>query len=174
EKRDGHPYLWAVEARFPAEGELPLELELLSEQLPDGMSAGDGGSDTRSLPEGALEDLPAQIFKRAEPPRWVMLLCGGIVYLIERTKWAQGKCLIFDFDELLGRRETKALQAAAALLARDALCPDDGTTVHDAIDENSHKHAFGVSEDLKHGVRRAVELLANEYVWYQRNVRKEG
>jgi hypothetical protein len=168
EKRDGRPYLWAVETRFVGEDELPLELKLLTEQLPQ-----DNGTRPK-LPEGTLEDLPGAIFSRAEPPRWVMLLSGGTVHLIERTKWAQGKCLIFDFDELLGRKEAKALQAVAALLARDALCPDDGTILHDTLDENSHKHAFGVSEDLKYGVRRAVELLANEYVWYQRNVRKQA
>jgi hypothetical protein len=168
EKRDGRPYLWAIETRFVGEDELPLELRLLAEQLPQH----DG---TRpKLPEGTLEDLPGAIFSRAEPPRWVMLLADGTVHLIERTKWAQGKCLIFDFDELLGRKEAKALQVVAALLARDALCPDDGTILHDTLDENSHKHAFGVSEDLKYGVRRAVELLANEYVWYQRNVRKQS
>ena len=62
------------------------------------------------------------------------------------------------------------LRATAALLARDALCPDDGIPLHDTLDENSHKHAYGVSQDLKYGVRRAVELLANEWVWYTRNV----
>lgn len=168
EKRDGRPYLWAIETRFVGEEELPLELAVLAEQLPE-----DGGARAK-LPEGTLEHLPGAVFSRAEPPRWVMLLTGGTVHLIERTKWAQGKCLIFDFDELLGRKETKALQAVSALLARDALCPDDGTILHDTLDENSHKHAFGVSEDLKYGVRRAVELLANEYVWYQRNVRKQA
>ena len=45
---------------------------------------------------------------------------------------------------------------------------------HDSLDENSHKHAFAVSGDLKYGLRQAVELLANEYVWYQRNVAKQA
>lgn len=170
EQRDGRPYLWVVEGRFLAEGERPLDLVLLPEQLP----AVADQPEQAKLPEGTLEDLPAEIFKRAEPPRWVVFICGGIVHLIERTKWAQGKCLIFDFDELLSRRQTKALQAAAALLARDALCPDDGTILHDTLGANSDAHAFAVSKDLKYGVRRAVELLANEYVWYQRNVSKQA
>src|SRR5581483_2134516 len=103
--RDGRPYLWAIETRFVSEDELPLELTLLAEQLPQH----DG---TRpKLREGTVEDLPGAIFSRAEPPRWVMLLAGGTVHLIERTKWAQGKYLVFDFDELLGRKEARALQA---------------------------------------------------------------
>ncbi|MFZ4778203.1 MAG: Eco57I restriction-modification methylase domain-containing protein, partial [Terrimicrobiaceae bacterium] len=32
----------------------------------------------------------------------------------------------------------------------------------DSLDENSHRHAFAVSEDLKDAVRECVELLANE------------
>jgi hypothetical protein len=42
------------------------------------------------------------------------------------------------------------------------------------LDENSHKHAYAVSSDLKDGVRRAVELLANEYVYHQRTVAKQA
>ena len=30
------------------------------------------------------------------------------------------------------------------------------------LDENAHKHAFGVSEDLKYALREAIELLGNE------------
>ena len=67
-----------------------------------------------------------------------------------------------------------ALKATAAFLSRDALCPDDGTVLHDTLDDNSHKHAFAVSGDLKYGLRRAVELLANEYVYYQRTVAKQA
>ena len=32
----------------------------------------------------------------------------------------------------------------------------------ESLDENAHKHAFGVSEDLKHALREAIELLGNE------------
>ena len=81
---------------------------------------------------------------------------------------------MFDVDDLLGRKQVTPLRATVALLSRDALCPDDGTVLHDTLDENSHKHAYAVSGDLKYGVRRAVELLANEFVWYQRNVAKQA
>jgi hypothetical protein len=75
-------------------------------------------------------------------------------------------------DELLGRK-ADCLKTTAAFLSADTLCPKDGTILHDSLDENSHKHAFAVSGDLKYGLRKAVELLANEYVWYQRNVAKQ-
>ena len=32
----------------------------------------------------------------------------------------------------------------------------------DTLDENAHKHAYGVSEDLKYALREAIELLGNE------------
>ena len=34
--------------------------------------------------------------------------------------------------------------------------------MHDTLDENSHKHAYGVSEDLKYGIRQAVERTAHQ------------
>ena len=40
--------------------------------------------------------------------------------------------------------------------------------LHDQLDEASHKHAFAVSADLKIGVRKAVELLGNEAIYYRR------
>ena len=44
------------------------------------------------------------------------------------------------------------------------MCPADQVSLLDRLDENSHKHAFAVSEDLKYSAREAVELLGNEAV----------
>ena len=167
--RDGNPYLWLVEAPFADEDHEPLKQRLVSPQMP--MAArGDG----YSFPMETWEDLLSLIFRREQPPRWVILLAGSLIFLVERHKWGQGKYLLFNVDEILGRKQESALKATAALLARDALSPDDGVVLHDSLDENSHKHAFAVSGDLKYGLRKAVELVANEYVWYQRNVAKQA
>src|SRR5690606_23940305 len=73
------------------------------------------------------------------------------------------------------RRDKDALAICAALLGKDALAPDEGRApLHDTLDENSHKHAYGVSSDLKYAARKAVELLGNEWVHYQRTVRKRA
>jgi hypothetical protein len=162
-ERDGHPYLWIIEGTFPDADNPTLEQTLDPFRLPE-------GAEEYKLPEDKWEALPALVFRQEVPPRWLLLMAGSEIYLIERHKWGQGKYLLFDIDEILGRRQTDTLKATAALLARDALCPDDGTVLHDALDESSHKHAFAVSEDLKYGIRRAVELLGNEYIWYQREV----
>jgi len=70
--------------------------------------------------------------------------------------------LRFDWSELLTRRETDTLKATAALLHRDALDAKTGTSLHDSLDESAHKHAYGVSEDLKYALRECIELLGNE------------
>ncbi|OPX18825.1 MAG: hypothetical protein BZ151_12560, partial [Desulfobacca sp. 4484_104] len=55
----------------------------------------------------------------------------------------------------------------------DSVCPESGEPLLDTLDENSHKHAFAVSEDLKYSLREAIELLGNEAVWYLREALHE-
>ncbi|MFQ5434137.1 MAG: hypothetical protein ACE5FD_04605, partial [Anaerolineae bacterium] len=167
--RSGLPYLWLVETVFTDADASPLDNRLLKDQYPAHET-----DDAADRPRDTWEDVIGQIFRLDQPPRRLMLLAGRFIYLIDRTKWGQGQYLLFDLDELFGRRPRDALRATAALLSRDALAPEDGLPIHDTLDENSHKHAYGVSTDLKYGVRKAVELLANEYVWYQTNIGKKA
>ena len=190
-QRDGAAHLWALEVPFPDLRPVQAPAATVDEtfeetidedatdlwkqclvqaQLPAGQDVADG---LPYLAREPLEDLPARLFALEEPPRWLLMLAGQHLVLADRTKWAQGKYLLFDLDDLLGSKDTATLKAAAALLSRDGLCPEGGVVLHDTLDENSHKHAYAVSEDLKYGVRRAVELLANEYVWFQRNRAKK-
>src|SRR5699024_9858072 len=49
------------------------------------------------------------------------------------------------------------------LLHRDSLLASQGSSnLLDTLDENAHKHAYGVSEDLKYALRECIELLGNE------------
>ena len=93
--------------------------------------------------------------------------------LIERGKWTHNRLLRFDLDEILGRREDATLKAAAALLHRDCLLPPNGQSLLDSLDENSHKHAFAVSEDLKYALRESIELIGNEAIRYLREVLRD-
>jgi hypothetical protein len=133
----------------------------------------DGGEEGDPL-VAQEEILTKQVFAAAEPPRWVLLYGAKQLLLIDRTKWPSKRFLRFDLGEILGRREPSTLRATAALLHRDSVCPPDQISLLDRLDENSHKHAFAVSEDLKYSAREAVELLGNEAVWYLREVLKEG
>jgi hypothetical protein len=147
--RDGNPYLWLVEAPWRDEDHEPFKSSLTEEQKSNTGAFRDG----HKFALDPWEDLLPLIFRREQPPRWVILLAGSMIYLIERHKWGQGKYLFFGIDQILGRKQADALKATAALLARDALCPTDGAGLHDTLDDNSHKHAFAVSGDLKYGGR---------------------
>ena len=168
--RDGEPHLWVIEAAIPRRSDDdPLEAWPLEAQIPV--------SSTVDPSELAMKSwrrlLDEDVFRQERPPRWVLALTGEDVYLIDRHKWGQGRHLRFELAVLFARRETDALKATAGLLHRDVLHPGDGLPVHDTLDENSHKHAYAVSTDLKLGARVAIELLGNEVVWFKRNKAKE-
>src|SRR4029453_8833375 len=84
--------------------------------------------------------------------------------LLDRYKWPNNRALRFDWNEILDRKDAATLQAATALLHRESLAPDSGASLLESLDENAHKHAFGVSEDLKYAIREAIEVLGNEAV----------
>ena len=115
------------------------------------------------LLEASWEDVIGRhVFGADRPARWVLLLACGQAVLLERGKWAHQRLLRFDLDTILDRREDATLKATAALLHRESLAPGAGRALLETLDENSHRHAFGVSTDLKYALREAVELLGNE------------
>lgn len=106
--------------------------------------------------------LSRQIFARERPPRWVLLASPHQWVLIDRSRFARGQLLRFDWVELFARRETDALKAASVLLGRESLLDANGQSLLDSLDERAHKHAYEVSEDLKYALREGIELLGNE------------
>jgi hypothetical protein len=111
-----------------------------------------------------LEIASEALFGAELAPRFV-ILCGLKEWLLlDRYKWPNSRVMRFDWVEILDRKDAATLQATAALLHRDSLAPGQGQSLIDGLDENAHKHAFGVSEDLKYALRRAIEILGNEAV----------
>jgi len=104
------------------------------------------------------------LFGADQAPRFSILVGLGEWLLLDRFKWPNSRALRFDWSELLDRKEPLTLQAAEALLHRDSLAPGSGTSLLESLDENAHKHAFGVSEELKYAIREAIEVLGNEAV----------
>ena len=165
----GAPALLALGAYDPeAEGEDPLELKPHPLQF-----HGEAPPPEALLRETWDEVVTRRIFGQDHPPRWLLVLSFSRVLLIERGKWTHNRLLRFDLDEILGRREDATLKAAAALLHRDCLLPPEGQSLLDSLDENSHKHAFAVSEDLKYALRESIELIGNEAIRYLREVLKD-
>lgn len=102
------------------------------------------------------------VFGVDTPPRYV-LLCGLDEWLLlDRYKWPNNRALRFNWADILDRKDSDTLKACAALLHKDSLAPGEGNSLLESLDENAHKHAFGVSEDLKYALREAIELLGNE------------
>ncbi|MBL7173111.1 MAG: hypothetical protein ISS68_09770, partial [Desulfobacteraceae bacterium] len=169
-RANGAPRLWVIEAFDPSgNGENPLNLPLLDIQCQVGDSTG------CTLPEDPLETVVSrQVFGLSEPPRWVILASLTQMVLMDRSKWNQKRLLRFDLSEIFGRRDMSTIQATAALLHRNHICPADGLSLLDTLDENSHKHAFAVSEDLKYALRESIELIGNEAVHYLMERRKKG
>ena len=164
------PFIWVVEAhdKFDDDSQDPLSLPLLQAQLEKYVQA-----DSELLKKHApllklhwQEIISKHVLTDEAPPRWILLLGNRQALLIDRTKWAQNRLLRFDFEEILGRKETETLKACAALLHKDSVMPESGQPLLDNLDENSHKHAFSVSEDLKYALRESIELLGNEATQY--------
>lgn len=121
-----------------------------------------------------LEIVSEALFGTDHPPRYVILVGFKEWLLLDRYKWPNNRLLRFDWTEILDRKDTYTLQAAAALLHHDSLAPNQGASLLDGLDENAHKHAFGVSEDLKYALREAIELLGNEAVQQLRQKAQAG
>jgi len=174
----GEPWLWVVECFNPGEGAAdPLALTIATRwgcqienpSLGLVLTDGDGqGSETWE------ELISERIFGQDIPPRWVLAVSRDQLVLIDRQKWAASRLLRFEFDTLLGENNPDALLAAATLLHREHTCPTGGgTPLLDELDENSHKHAYEVSGDLKYALRKSIELLGNEAIHWRRS-RNEG
>ena len=183
----GAPRLLALGA-FDAtgEGEDPLSLKPCALQF-----HGEAPPPEAVLNETWETIVTRRLFAQTQPPRWILILSCNSVLLLERGKWTHNRLLRFDFDDILSLREDATLKATAALLHRESLQPgsarghpshgksllpaeDAGAeALHDNLDENSHKHAFAVSEDLKHALRECIERIGNEAIRHLREVSKE-
>ena len=167
--RDGSAQLFVLDALDAEnEGDDPLTLHPHPAQF-----VGEAPPPPELLDATWSDVITRGVFGRDYPPRWVLLLTFDRILLIERGKWTHNRLLRFDLDEILGRLEDATLKATAALLHRDSLLPPDGQSLLDRLDENSHKHAFAVSEDLKYALREAIEAIGNEAIRYLREVRKD-
>jgi hypothetical protein len=162
----GDPLLWVLEATALEDGEEfdvhPLSLRIHGDQLKSLQDL--------PIPKSLLkEDAPdwqkllaTYVFTQANPPRWVLLVSPFRWLLLDRAKFAQHRLLRFDWAELFARREAETLRAVSVLLHRQSLLDAQGMSLLDSLEENAHKHAYGVSEDLKYALRECIELLGNE------------
>ncbi|MEV4173843.1 class I SAM-dependent DNA methyltransferase [Nonomuraea sp. NPDC049709] len=100
-------------------------------------------------------------------PRFILLLCGGVILLADRQVWSEGRYLAANLDAALERNDRTQqgeLTTIAALFSLDMLrpCENDQSRAIDALLKSSGDNAVGVSSELRHGLQRSVEIIANE------------
>ena len=117
-----------------------------------------------------------QIFLLPEEqrPHFILMMAGNVVFLFDKDKWAKGSYLQFSLDELFAQARVPVFRNYYALfhmlLCKQTLAADGEMVLMDTIIEESYKNAYEVTKDLREGVILAVETLANEALYYMRNV----
>lgn len=100
-------------------------------------------------------------------PRFVLLLCGGVLILADRNAWPEGRYLAANLDAALARNDTAKggeLALLAALFSHDMLAPrpnGKGRRIDDLL-KASRDNAVGVNSELRNGLQHSVEIIANE------------
>lgn len=161
QKRNGAPLLWVLLAHNQEHDANIMEgFSFQGDDLSE-----DNGDDV-GVTTITNEELATRIlFAMNEPPRWLIFISLNQLALIDRNKWNEKRYLQFDLEEIFSRRENTTFQAMTVLLHKESLCPDEGASLLDKLDENSHRHAAGVSQDLKYALRESIELLGNEVLF---------
>lgn len=168
QKANGAPALWVILCRNTEEDESILDCtRFMSIETEDDEA---GYTDLPAVADETAnftneELLTKVLFGMDEPPRWVMFVGLYQIALIDRNKWNEKRFLVFQLDDIFSRREQSTLQAMSVLLHKESICPDEGGSLLDSLDNESHKHASGVSKDLKYALRECIELLGNEVVY---------
>lgn len=136
----------------------------------------------KELPEGCkinpskINECVSAIFLLPDKqrPKYVIIFAGNTVFLMEQAKWDRGSYLKFDLEELFTETAITANKNYYALFyllaSKETLANEGEIVLMDRIDTESFKNAYEVTKDLKEGVINAVERLANEAIYYKRNV----
>jgi len=152
-----HRHLVAIECGWATDVDAALDDEqagLLLQPVDDGSKDG--------ITSGTK--LATWLFSCEEPPRYVLILAGGVLVLADRATWGEGRYLGVSLDIALGRNNPDELATIAALFGADSLLPPEegGSEVLTELLEASRNHAVGVSKELRDGLKESVELIANE------------
>lgn len=141
------------------------ETSLLEERFSEDRYSEDIEAGKKETGRNLEEILSGLIFRQNHPPRWVLILSLEELILVDRSKWGEKRTLRLNLREIYDYKNTEGYRAFCALSLRESLAPGEGESLLDQLNENSHKHAFSVSEDLKFSLREAIELIGNEAVY---------
>ncbi|WP_371788635.1 class I SAM-dependent DNA methyltransferase [Streptomyces griseoaurantiacus] len=116
-----------------------------------------------------VTDLAAWLLSANDAPRYALLLFGGIIVLADRENFARGRHLAVSLEVALPRKGLKGatageLDVIAALFGAQSLRPaqDGGDDDIARLVAESRDHSVGVTSDLREGLKKSVQLIANE------------
>ena len=127
-------------------------------------------ANTRRDREGTatLYEVADLLFNCDTPPRYLLACSGASLVLLDSDTWHEGRWLGVDLDDALDRRDDSAggeLAVIAAMFGPATLDPAEGpTNLQDTLRDHASREATGVSKELRKGMRRALEALANAVV----------
>lgn len=109
-----------------------------------------------------------------ERPRYILMMAGNKVYLIDSEKWQSLSYLEFDIEQLFIETQATARNRDYFVLfyllcSRETLANETDISLMEKLEDESYKNAYAVTRDLRDGVVNAVESLANEALWYKRS-----
>lgn len=112
--------------------------------------------------------LLSALFVAEDGPQFALVLAGRWCIVAEASRWAEGRYLGVDLQLVAERNDAKRggeIDRALTILEAASLAPDaEGGIWWSTALEESVRHTVGVSEDLREGVRRSIEIIANEVV----------
>jgi hypothetical protein len=137
--------------------------DVLSTVLPLGRILVDGKEPSPAL---TMAKTVSEAYLSAKAPKFVVIMAGRWLVLTEQERWAEGRYLAADALLVADRNDTRKnaeTDRFLAIFGRDSLMPTpDGSIWWDGVLEASVKHTVGVSHDLREGIRRSIEIIAND------------
>ncbi|WP_026542933.1 DNA methyltransferase [Paenarthrobacter nicotinovorans] len=137
--------------------------DVLSTVLPLGRVLVDGKEASPAL---TVAKAVSEAYLSDKAPKFVVIMAGRWLVMTEQERWAEGRYLAADALLVADRNDTKKnaeTDRFLAIFGRDSLMPTpDGSIWWDGVLEASVKHTVGVSQDLREGIRRSIEIIAND------------
>ncbi|WP_405900453.1 class I SAM-dependent DNA methyltransferase [Streptomyces sp. NBC_00727] len=122
-----------------------------------------------------VRELASWVLNADNAPRYALLLFGGVLILADKQQFSRGRYLAVNLDTALPRKAAKGARAneidlIAAVFAASSLRPaEDGSDDEIAkLVAESRDHSVGVTAELRVGLQKSVQLIANEVLWRAR------
>ncbi|WP_405790966.1 class I SAM-dependent DNA methyltransferase [Streptomyces sp. NBC_00029] len=116
-----------------------------------------------------VRELASWLLNAENAPRYALLLFGGVLILADSQAFSRGRYLAVNLDTALPRKAGKGAKAneidlIAAIFAATSLRPkEDGSDDEIAkLVAESRDHSVGVTAELRVGLQKSVQLIANE------------